>query len=139
MNEALRSRYLEALGVPEFLYAQNKSINTGVQKINTQCLVIETQNPRSFCQAGKYQDFLLKMLSAIGLQEKDIHCVSINTDDLSQTLSQYNAKAVLLMSKGLTPSSEQHFVTHHPSDILINEQLKRESWEVLKKIKACLK
>lgn len=139
MSEALRSRYLEALGVPEFLYTQNKPKNIDAKKINTQCLVIETQNSRSFCQAGKYQDFLLKMLSGIGLQQQDIHCISINADDLSRTLGQYNAETVLLMSKGLTPSSEQHFVTHHPSEILLNEQLKREVWEILKKIKTCLK
>ena len=139
MSEALRSRYLEALGVPEFLYAEEKSEDIDVQKINTLCLVIETQNSRSFCQAGKYQDFLLKMLSAIGLQQQDVNCISINTDDLSRTLGQYNAKTVLLMSKDLKSSSEQQFIAHHPSEILVNEQLKRETWEVLKRIKACLK
>ncbi len=139
MSEALRSRYLEALGVPEFLYTQVEPENIDEQKINTQCLVIETQNSRSFCQPGKYQDFLLKMLGAIDLQQQDIHCISISADDLSRTLGQYNAKTVLLMSKGLNPSSDQHFVAHHPSEILMNEQLKREVWEVLKKIKTCLK
>lgn len=139
MSEALRLRYLETLGVPEFLYNQNKPKNIDAQKINTRCLVIESQNSQSFSQAGKYKDFLLKMLSAIDLQQKDVHCISINTDDLSRTLGQYNAETVLLMSKDLIPSSEQHFVTHHPSEILLNEQLKREVWEVLKKIKICLK
>jgi len=139
MREALRSRYLEALGVPEFLYAEEKSEDIDAQKITTLCLVIETQNSRSFCQAGKYQDFLLKMLAAIGLQQQDVNFISINADDLSRTLGQYNAKTVLLMSKDLKSSSEQHFIAHHPSKILVNEQLKRETWEVLKKIKACLK
>jgi hypothetical protein len=139
MSEALRSRYLEALGVPDFLYAEDKTEDLNVQKISTNCLVIETQNSRSFCQAGKYQDFLLKMLDAIGLQQEDVNFISISVDDLSRTLGQYNAKTVLLMSKGLNPSSEQHFVAHHPSEVLMNEQLKRETWEVLKKIKACLK
>ena len=139
MSEALRSRYLEALGVPEFLYDEDKFEDVDAKKINTLCLVIETQNSRSFCQAGKYQDFLLKMLSAIGLQQQDVNCISINADDLSRTLGQYNAKTVLLMSKDLKSSSEQHFIAHHPSEILVNEQLKRETWEVLKKIKACLK
>jgi predicted nucleotide-binding protein (sugar kinase/HSP70/actin superfamily) len=139
MSEALRSRYLEALGVPEFLYAEEKSEDIDVQKINTLCLVIETQNSRSFCQAGKYQDFLLKMLGAIGLQQQDVNYISINADDLSRTLGQYNAKTVLLMSKDLKSSSAHHFIAHHPSEILVNEQLKRETWEVLKEIKACLK
>ena len=139
MNEALRSRYLEVMGVPDFLYAQAKPEDLDTQKITTQCLVIETNNTHSFCLSGKYQDFLLKMLSAIGLKKDDIQCISINIDDLSHTLSGYNAKTVLLMSKGLKPSSKQHFSTHHPSEILINEQLKREAWEVLKEIQACLK
>ncbi|TEU22011.1 MAG: hypothetical protein E3I13_02820 [Gammaproteobacteria bacterium] len=139
MSEALRSRYLEALGVPDFLYAEDNPEDLNVQKISTHCLVIETQNSRSFCQTGKYQDFLLKMLGAIGLQQEDVNFISISADDLSRTLGQYNAKTVLLMSKGLNPSSEQHFVVHHPSEVLISEQLKRETWEVLKKIKACLK
>ncbi|MCS5586353.1 MAG: hypothetical protein NZ702_02505 [Gammaproteobacteria bacterium] len=139
MSEALRSRYLEALGVPDFLYDEDKTEDLDVQKISTHCLVIETQNSRSFCQAGKYQDFLLKMLGAIGLQQEDVNFISISVDDLSRTLGQYNAKTVLLMSKDLNPSSEQHFVAHHPSEVLMNEQLKRETWEVLKKIKACLK
>jgi hypothetical protein len=139
MSGALRSRYLEALGVPEFLYAEEKSEDIDAQKITTLCLVIETQNSRSFCQTGKYQDFLLKMLAAIGLQQQDVNLISINADDLSRTLGQYNAKTVLLMSKDLKPSSEQHFIAHHPSKILVDEQLKRETWEVLKKMKACLK
>ena len=79
------------------------------------------------------------MLGAIGLHQQDVTCISINTDDLSRTLGQYNAKTVLLMSKDLKPSSEQHFVAHHPSKVLVSEQLKRETWEVLKQIKACLK
>lgn len=139
MSGALRSRYLEALGVPEFLYAEEKSEDIDAQKITTLCLVIETQNSRSFFQTGKYQDFLLKMLAAIGLQQQDVNLISINADDLSRTLGQYNAKTVLLMSKDLKPSSEQHFIAHHPSKILVDEQLKRETWEVLKKMKACLK
>ena len=139
MNEALRSRYLDALNVPEFLYVQTKTEDRSTIKIDTRCLVVETENARSFCQPGKSQDFLLKMLSAIGLSEDDIQCISINVDDLSRTLAEYNAMTVLLMSEGLSVSSVHHFSTHHPSAILTNEQLKREAWEVLKKIKACLK
>ena len=139
MSEALRSHYLEALGVPDFLHVQIQSEDMDTQKIATQCLVIETSNPHSFCLNGKPRDFLLKMLGAINLTEEDIHCISINVDDLSRTRSGYNAKTVLLMSEGLKPSSEQHFVAHHPSEILTNNQLKREVWEVLIEIKACLK
>ena len=40
MKEALRSRYLEAIGVPDFLYIQTESEDLTAQKITTQCLVI---------------------------------------------------------------------------------------------------
>ncbi len=141
-NVMLRAQYLDALGVPEFLYIQPNANNVGNpqdKKIHTQCLVIETQNNRSFCQPGKTQDFLFKMLAAIDIKNDDIKCVSIDIDDLTHTLSQYNARTVLLMSKGLTPVLDTHFATHHPSEILINQVLKREAWEVLKRMKACLK
>ncbi|QKQ23935.1 hypothetical protein HUE58_01830 [Candidatus Ruthia endofausta] len=139
MNASLRSHYLEALGIPEFLHIQVKIQSLNRPKIDTQCLVIETKNLHSFCQIGKTQNFLFKMLGAIGLEKSDIKCVSTNIDDLNQTLKQYNAKTVLLMSADLKPSLMQHFVAHHPSEVLTNKQLKRETWEVLKKVKRCFK
>jgi hypothetical protein len=139
MNASLRSHYLEAFGMPKFLHTQLETHDLNVPKIDTQCLVIETKNPHSFCQTGKTQDFLFKMLGAIGLEESDIKCISINTDDLNQTLKQYNANIVLLMSASLKPFSYKHFASHHPSEVLANEELKRETWEMLKKVKQCLK
>ncbi|MDC9715162.1 MAG: hypothetical protein PSN36_05020 [Gammaproteobacteria bacterium] len=136
MNQTQRHNYLEALGVPDFLHAQNPK---PTPKINTQCLVIETQNPHSFCQTGKTQDFLLKMLGAIGLKPSQIQLKNINPADLTPTLKQHNAKTVLLMSTDLKPTTQQHFATHHPSVILNNQQRKREAWEVLKQLKQCLK
>ena len=38
MRKALRSRYLEALGVPEFLYAEDKFEDFDAKKTNTLCL-----------------------------------------------------------------------------------------------------
>ncbi|MBW5289135.1 MAG: hypothetical protein Rpha_0392 [Candidatus Ruthia sp. Apha_13_S6] len=121
------------------MYIQAGIQDLNVPKIETQCLVIETKTSHSFCQTGKNQDFLFKILGAIGLEESDIKCVSINTDNLNQTLERYNAKTVLLMSVDLKPSSYKHFSTHHPSEVLTNERFKREIWEVLKKVKQCLK
>jgi hypothetical protein len=43
--------------------------------------VIETQNAHSFCQTGKVQDFLFKMLGAIGLEKANIKCITINALD----------------------------------------------------------
>ncbi|MBA5248875.1 MAG: hypothetical protein FE834_04990 [Gammaproteobacteria bacterium] len=148
MSQAQRNDYLEALGVPDFLYLEQSStadtantanVATTTPKINTQCLVIETQNAHSFCQAGNTQVFLFKMLGAIGLKTADIQCVSIQADALTATLEKYNAKTVLLMSAALKSSLPQHFSTHHPSAILTNESFKREAWEVLKKVQLCLK
>ncbi|WP_190600783.1 hypothetical protein [Candidatus Vesicomyidisocius sp. SY067_SCS001] len=139
MNESLRSRYLEVFAIPEFLHIQAKTQDLNFLKIDTQCLVIETKIPSSFCQKGKTQDFLFKMLGAIGLKKSDIKYVSININDLDQTLSQYNAKTVLLMDIGLKSSSIHHFYIHHPSNVLTNGKLKRETWETLKKVRQCLK
>ncbi len=139
MNESIRSRYLEVFAIPEFLHIQAKNQDLNVLKIDTKCLVIETKNPSSFCQTGKTQDFLFKMLGAIGLKKSDIKYISININDLDQTLNQYNAETVLLMDIGLKPSSIQHFYIHHPSNILTNGKLKRKTWETLKKVKQCLK
>ncbi len=148
MSQVQRNDYLEALGVPDFLYLEKSStantadtanVATTTPKINTQCLVIETQNAHSFCQAGNTQVFLFKMLGAIGLKTADIQCVSIQANALTATLEKYNAKTVLLMSATLKPSLPQHFSTHHPSEILVNESFKRAAWEVLKKVQQCLK
>lgn len=140
MNQTQRSNYLEALGVPDFLYAEmTHAVAVITPKIKTQCLIIETQGVHSFCQAGDSKVFLFKMLSAIGLKESDFHCINIQANDLSAALEKYNAKAVLLMNSDLKSSSAQHFIAHHPSQILTNELFKREAWEVLKKLQACLK
>ena len=138
MTLADREKYLQALGVPAFLYQQKPTPNTVGKKIKTTCLVVETHNPYSFSEAGKYQDFLFKMLSTIGLKPSDVDCISIQAEDLTSMLQQYQAKAVLLMSKDLSPSSARHFVTHHPSSILADTTLKRDAWEILKSLKQCL-
>ncbi|CAC9446022.1 hypothetical protein BSPLISOX_906 [uncultured Gammaproteobacteria bacterium] len=140
MSQLERSDYLAAFGVPAFLYVESTdAIEVSTQKICTPCLVIETQNAHSFCQTGKVQDFLFKMLGAIGLEKANIKCITINALDLEHTLGQYDAKTVLLMSKGLSSDVQAHFFTHHPSEILVNETFKREAWEVLKQLQQCLK
>ncbi len=138
MDTELRSHYLKALGVADFLHTKTKVKTSDKDKISIKCLVIETNNSHSFCQPGKSQDFLLKMLSTIRLKQKNIKCVSIHANELNSTLRRYDAKAVLLMSKDLSPLSARHFSIHHPSEILANQALKREAWEVLKKIKKWL-
>lgn len=140
MNQMQRNDYLEAFEVPDFLYTRmDNVVATTTPKVNTQCLLIETQSVDSFCQVGEIETFLFKMLGAIGLKKSDVHCINIKVNDLKVTLERYNPKTVLLMNADLKPSSAQHFVTHHPSAILTNELFKREAWEALKKVQACLK
>jgi DNA polymerase III psi subunit len=140
MNTELRAYYLDAFGVPDFLYAQPvDSQESATQKVATECLVIETQNAHSFSQVGEVQNFLFKMLQAIGLEKSNIRCLTIEAADLKHTLVQYDAKTVLLMSEDLTSNAQAHFSTHHPSEILSNENFKREAWEMLKQLKLCLK
>ena len=140
MSHLERANYLEAFGVSAFLYAENVDvIEVSTQKICVQCLVIETQNAHSFCQIGKIQDFLFKMLGAIGFEKANVKCITIDAVDLERTLEQYDAKTVLLMSKNLSSDAQAHFSMYHPSEILVNETFKREAWEVLKQLQQCLK
>ncbi|SMN12294.1 hypothetical protein SPBRAN_510 [uncultured Candidatus Thioglobus sp.] len=139
MNQTQHTHYLEEFGVPDFLYVATQTQKTSAIKTNLKCLVVEIENPHSFCQAGKYQVFLFKMLAAIGAEKSLVKCISIKADELPSHIEQYDAKAILLMGKGLIPSAKNHFSTHHPSDILDNDRLKREAWEVLKQMQKCLK
>ncbi|KAA0442852.1 MAG: hypothetical protein FXV80_04980 [Candidatus Thioglobus sp.] len=133
-----REQYLAAFGVPDFLYASLDKAKIAA-KISTKCLIIESQKSNSFCQTGTERDFLLKILSAIGVDKSEIECVNIKANDLADTLDKYDAKAVLLMNEDLKPTAEKHFYCHHPSHILTNEPLKRAAWEVLKKVQKWLK
>jgi hypothetical protein len=79
INNASITFKTPAFGVPAFLYVESTdAIEVSTQKICTPCLVIETQNAHSFCQTGKVQDFLFKMLGAIGLEKANIKCITIN-------------------------------------------------------------
>lgn len=134
----LRSRYLNALDIPEYLHFCKDTEDLVSQLVKVQCLVVETECTESVCQAGLSQDFLYKMLSAIGLDKQDIICIQSPASQVSQVLSKYKAQVVLVMDTQVSLTHDNMFVVHHPSDILKNEQLKREAWEVLKKVKACL-
>lgn len=134
----LRSRYLSALDIPEYLHLGKNTEDLAPELVKVQCLVIETECAESMCQSGAAQDFLYKMLLAIGLDKQDIVCIQSPSNQVSQVLSKYKAQVVLVMDAQVPLTHEKMFAIHHPSDILKNEQLKREAWEVLKKVKACL-
>ena len=137
MTPELRNNYLEALGIPEFLYTKNDSdpkIKTSVQ-----CLLVETSPEESFCEPGDSKDLLAKMLSSIGLSLNKTTSILIQSSDLEESIKNHPASVVLVMGESINYKSDNLFFTHHPRDILKNPALKREAWEVLKRVKKCLR
>jgi hypothetical protein len=136
MTPELRNKYLEALDIPEFLYNKNNSIPS--DEISIQCLVVETSPEKSFCEPGDTKNLLAKMLSSIGLSLKNTTSISIQSSDLEKSIKNHPARVILVMGESINSKSDNLFSTHHPRDILKNPVLKRETWEVLKKVKKCL-
>ena len=136
MTSELRNDYLEALDIPEFLYNKNDSIPK--TKISVQCLLVETSPEKSFCEPGDTKNLLAKMLSSIGLSLNNTTSISIQSRELEKNIKAYPARVVLVMGESINSKSDNLFSTHHPRDILENPSLKREVWEVLKKVKQCL-
>jgi len=136
MTPELRNDYLEALDIPEFLYNKNDSIPR--TKISVQCLLVETSPERSFCEPGDSKNLLVKMLSSIGLSLNNTTSISIQSSDLEKSIKSHPARVILVMGESINSKSDNLFSTHHPRDILKNPVLKREAWEVLKKVKKCL-
>ena len=136
MTPELRNEYLDALGIPEFLYNKNNSIPR--DEISVQCLVVETSPEKSFCEPGDSKNLLVKMLSSIGLSLKNTTSISIQSSDLEKSIKNHPARVILVMGESINSKSDNLFSTHHPRDILKNPVLKREAWEVLKKVKICL-
>ena len=136
MTPELRNDYLEALDIPEFLYNKNDSIPNA--EIIVQCLLIETSPEKSFCEPGDTKNLLAKMLSSIGLTLNNTTSISIQSVDLEENIKTHPARVVLVMGESINSKSDNLFSTHHPRDILKNPSLKREVWEVLKKVKKCL-
>jgi len=136
MTPELRHDYLETLGIPEFLYNKNDSISR--TEIIIQCLLVETSPEKSFCEQGDTKNLLVKMLSSIGLSLNNTTSISIQSEDLEENMKAYPARVVLVMGESINLKSDNLFSTHHPRDILKNPALKREVWEVLKKVKKCL-
>ena len=136
MTSELRSEYLEALDIPEFLYNKNDSISR--TKISVQCLLVETSPERSFCEPGDTKNLLAKMLASIDLSLNNTTSISIQSGDLEESIKTHPSRVVLVMGESINSKSDNLFSTYHPRDILKNPALKREAWEVLKKVKKCL-
>ena len=137
MNPELRNDYLEALDIPEFFHTKNDSDSR--TKSRVQCLLVETSPEESFCEPGDSKELLAKMLSSIGLSLNNTTSISIHPSDLEESINNHPASVVLMMGESVKYTSDNLFSTHHPRDILKNPSLKREAWEVLKRVKKCLK
>lgn len=130
-----RSNYLEALGIPDFLYSSVGSEATE----NAKLLVLEVSSEDSFCESGVSQDLLFKMLASIGLSLNECDLISIDKSEINRFIQDHSSDLMLIMDSSLSVTGESLFVTHHPKEIIKNPMLKRDSWEILKKVKSCLK
>ena len=65
----LRNQYLEALGIPDFLYSKIESKNSSEPLLKL--LIVEVGSQDSFCSKGDSQNLLIKMLASIDLSIKN--------------------------------------------------------------------
>ena len=133
----LRNQYLEALGIPDFLYSKIESKNSSETLLKL--LIVEVGAQNSFCSKGDSQDLLLKMLASIDLSIKSTQLVSLEFFFIDEHIKNNPSEAVMIMDLSYKSIKSDIFLMHHPRDILKNSSLKRESWEILKKVKKCLK
>ena len=133
----LRNQYLEALGIPDFLYSKIESKNSSEPLLKL--LIVEVGAQDSFCSKGDSQNLLIKMLASIDLSIKSAQLVSLEKNLIDEYIKNNPSEAVMIMGYSYESIKSDIFLMHHPRDILKNTSLKRESWEILKKVKQCLK
>ena len=133
----LRNKYLEALGIPDFLFSKIDLNKFPEQTIKL--LIIEVGDQDSFCSQGDSQNLLMKMLESIGFSIKNAELVSLKKNLIDEYIKNNPSEAVMIMDPSYKSIKSDIFLMHHPRDILKNSSLKRESWEILKKVKKCLK
>ena len=132
-----RNDYLEALGIPDFLYSKVDSTSSISSPLSI--MVLELSSKDSFCEAGKTRDLLVKMLTSIGLDLNSVHLASIEKSNLDSFIADNPAQVVLVMDSTFKSDKSSLFSTYHPRDVIKDSHLKRETWEILKKVKQCLK
>ena len=132
-----RNDYLEALGIPDFLYSKVDSTSSISSPLSI--MVLELSSKDSFCEAGKTRDLLVKMLASIGLDLNSVHLASIEKSNLDSFIANNPAQVVLVMDSTFKSDKSSLFSTYHPRDVIKDSHLKRETWEILKKVKQCLK
>ena len=79
------------------------------------------------------------MLAAIDIEIKDVVILQANDATLPMITMQYKADSILVMGDLIKLNIENIYYTYHPQQIINKPNLKREAWEVLKKLKKCLK
>ena len=131
-----RNDYLEALGIPDFLYSKVDSTSSISSPLSI--MVLELSSKDSFCEAGKTRDLLVKMLASIGLDLNSVHLASIEKSNLDSFIADNPAQVVLVMDSTFKSDKSSLFSTYHPRDVIKDSHLKRETWEILKKVKQCL-
>jgi hypothetical protein len=132
-----RNDYLEALGIPDFLYSKVDSTSSISSPLSI--MVLELSSNDSFFEAGKTRDLLVKMLASIGLDLNSVHLASIEKSNLDSFIADNPAQVVLVMDSTFKSDKSSLFSTYHPRDVIKDSHLKRETWEILKKVKQCLK
>jgi hypothetical protein len=138
MNSTFEARHFSALGLANYLLPKAEGCRTVNIKTKIRCLVLENPQTEGVCTSKKSLDFLLKMLGAIGLDTTEVAYCECNKTQVKKTLEKYETIVVLLLGGGFKPEQENQFCLPHPSDIFQNENLKREAWESLKKVKEWL-
>ena len=76
----LRNKYLEALGIPDFLYSKIELNKFPEQTIKL--LIIEVGAQDSFCSQGDSQNLLMKMLESIKCDLRGKDCVIIGASNI---------------------------------------------------------
>ena len=132
-----RNDYLEALGIPDFLYSKVDSTSSISSPLSI--LVLELSSKETFCEAGKTRDLLVKMLASIGVDLNSVHLASIEKSNFDSFIADNPTQVVLVMDSTFKSDKSSLFSTYHPRDVIKDSHLKRETWEILKKVKQCLK
>jgi len=123
--------YLQDLGVANFEFLETKNIPL-VAKIKTQILIVEQNSTNSFCKNSTSRDLLALMLKAIGVDIAKTIC--INSDSVEQLSTKYIAP-IIILAGDFVKYENDYFVIPHPAEILKTPELKRDAWEILKKVK----
>lgn len=122
-------QYLDNLGIANFEFVENqefdlKSTNS-IQKVEFLIVEKDDSNP-SFTQDNTNKELLEKMLNAIGVNLKNTTLIQ------EKNAHNYQAERTLFVGDF---TNNNDFIIPHTSQILKYPELKRDAWEVLKKLK----